>query len=213
VKLVVHTFTTLDGVMQAPGGVEEDASGAFAHGGWIVPFADADMGTVVEGWFAEADEILLGRRTYELMQGYWSEVTDPANGVARQLNGRPKHVVSTSLGTAAWSNSAIVSGDLGENVAALKAKPGGELQVHGSWQLVQSLNALRLVDEYRLITFPVVVGEGKRLFHDGTPPTGFEVLELRSLGSGAAHVRLRPLGAPRFGDVHVEDGAESTTLR
>jgi dihydrofolate reductase len=137
-ELILTAFVTMDGVMQGPGAADEDPSDGFAHGGWLVPFADPDMGTTVSAWIERADEILLGRRTYELMFPYWSRVTDPDDVVARQLNSLPKHVVSRSLGSADWEHSAVIGGDVVEAVRALKDKPGGELQVHGSAQLVQT---------------------------------------------------------------------------
>jgi dihydrofolate reductase len=211
-KLVVHTFTSIDGVMQAPGGTEEDRTGGFDRGGWIVPFADADMGTIVEQWFSDADEILLGRSTYEKMRDYWSQVTDPNNGVARQLNSLPKHVVSNSLAEADWQNASIVSGDLAESVTALKRIEGAELQVHGSWQLVQTLHALDLVDEYRLLVFPLVLGDGKKLFEAGARPTAFELLEIGRTTAGATHVRLKPTAPPAYGDVVVRSRGSADTL-
>jgi dihydrofolate reductase len=204
-KLTVTTFLTLDGVMQGPGGAEEDRSNGFDQGGWMVPFIDQDFGEIMEAWFARADEFLLGRTTYDMMYPYWSQVivTDPeeAGVTGQQLNNLPKHIVSRTLRSPEWANSSVVDGDVVEAVKALKDQPGGELQVHGSAQLVQTLNQHNLVDEYRLLMVPVVLGTGKRLFGDGTVPTAFEMVENRTTSTGAVALTLRPTGTPPKGEV------------
>jgi dihydrofolate reductase len=194
----------MDGVMQGPGGAEEDTSNGFDQGGWMVPFVDQDFGEIVDAWFARADEFLLGRTTYERMFPYWSQVTDPAEvGVTgQQLNTLPKHIVSRTLRSPQWANSSVLDGDVVEAVKALKDKPGGELQVHGSARLVQTLNRHNLVDEYRLLVFPVVLGTGKRLFGDGTVPTAFKTVENRTTSTGVVALTLRPTGTPPKGEVH-----------
>jgi len=206
-KLTVHTFLTLDGVMQGPGGPDEDTTGGFTRGGWVVPLVDEGFGRIVDGWFAQADEILLGRTTYDMMSEFWSQVTDPEDEVGRRLNALPKHIASTTLTDPTWNNSTVIEGDVVEAVRALKERPGRELQVHGSWELLQALQAAGLVDEYRLLVFPVVLGTGKRLFGEGTAPTGFTLVESEVTGTGAVYEVLRPapLGT---GDIVVEDGRE-----
>jgi len=206
-KLTVHTFLTLDGVMQGPGGPDEDTTGGFTHGGWVVPLVDEGFGRIVDGWFAQADEILLGRTTYDMMSEFWSQVTDPEDEVGRRLNALPKHIASTTLTDPTWNNSTVIEGDVVDAVRALKERPGRELQVHGSWELLQTLQAAGLVDEYRLLVFPVVLGTGKRLFGEGTAPTGFTLVESEVTGAGAVYEVLRPapLGT---GDIVVEDGRE-----
>ena len=191
--LSVNTFVSLDGVMQGPGAPEEDPSNGFDRGGWVVPFADQLGGVVDDDWFAHADAILLGRTTYQLMQPYWSSVTDPDNPVAVALNGLPKYVVSTTLTrrTAGWGNTEVIADHVVERVAELKETPGRELQVHGSWQLAQTLHQAGLVDIYRLLVFPIVVGAGKRLFDDGSNPVSFEVASQKPSGSLTA-LELRP---------------------
>jgi dihydrofolate reductase len=203
-ELTVTTFVTMDGVMQGPGGAEEDTSNGFDQGGWMVPFIDQDFGEIVDAWFARADEFLLGRTTYERMFPYWSQVTDPEElGVTgRQLNNLPKHIVSRTLRSPQWANSSVLDGDVVEAVKALKDKPGGELQVHGSAQLVQTVNQHNLVDEYRLLVFPVVLGTGKRLFGDDTVPTAFKTVENRTTSTGVVALTLRPTGTPPKGEVH-----------
>jgi dihydrofolate reductase len=207
-KLTVHTFLTLDGVMQGPGGADEDASNGFDRGGWLVPHADDDMGRIVDTWFSQADEILLGRSTYDMMQAYWSEVTDPENPVATALNGLPKHVVSTTLTDPTWQNTRVIASDVVDAVSALKEKPGRELQVHGSWQLARTLHDAGLVDEYRLLVFPVVVGSGKRLFADGATTSAYTLVDSEVTSAGAVHLVLRPT-AFRAGEFVVEDGQET----
>ena len=191
--LSVNTFVSLDGVMQGPGAPEEDTANGFERGGWVVPFADQLGGVVDDDWFAHADAILLGRTTYQLMQPYWSAITDPDNPVAAALNGLPKYVVSTTLTprTATWANTEVIADDVVERVAELKQAPGRELQVHGSWQLAQTLHQAGLVDVYRLLVFPIVVGDGKRLFDDGSNPVSFEVVSQKPSGSLTA-LELRP---------------------
>lgn len=208
-KLTVNTFLTLDGVMQGPGGRDEDTSGGFERGGWLVPHADEGFGRIVDGWFAQADAILLGRTTYQMMQPYWEQVTDPENPVATALNGLPKYVASTTLVDPTWNNSTVLSTDVVEAVSKLKAKPGRELQVHGSYKLARALHDAGLVDEYRLLYFPVVVGQGKRLFETGCVPSGFTLVDVDRTDAGAVGLALRPT-AFVTGDLEMpEDGAEA----
>jgi dihydrofolate reductase len=171
----------------------------------MVPFVDQDFGEIVDPWFARADEFLLGRTTYEMMFPYWSQVivTDPdeAGMTGQQLNNLPKHIVSRTLRSPEWAHSSVIDGNVVEAVTVLKDRPGGELQVHGSAQLVQTLNQHRLVDEYRLLVFPVVLGTGKRLFDDGTVPTAFKTVENRTTSTGAVALTLRPTGLPAKGEV------------
>ena len=209
-ELIVTTFVTVDGVMQGPGGAEEDTSNGFDQGGWMVPFIDQDFGEIVDPWFGRADEFLLGRTTYEMMFPYWSQVivTDPdeAGVTGQQLNNRPKHIVSQTLRSPEWANSSVIDGDVVAAVQALKNRSGGELQVHGSAKMVQTLNQHNLVDEYRLLVFPVVLGVGKRLFGDGTVPTAFKTVENRTTSTGAVALTLRPTGAPPKGEVPPTHG-------
>lgn len=180
-KLVVHTFLTLDGVMQGPGGADEDRSDGFSRGGWLIPFADADMGEIVASWFARTEAILPGRNTYQTMRAYWSQVTDPASTVAATLNHGRKYLASTTVTTADWGDTTVLTGDVIAAVTKLKDDgSAGELQVHGSAALAQSLHAAGLIDEYRLLTFPVTIGAGKRLFTPDAPPFGYTLLSSRS---------------------------------
>jgi len=209
-KLTLNTFLSLDGVMQGPGGPDEDRTGGFDLGGWVVPFVDEDFGAVVSGWFARTDEVLLGRTTYDMMQTFWSQVTDPDDVVATVLNTRPKHIVSTTLRDPSWHNSSVIAGDVVAAVEQLKARPGGELQVHGSCGLAHTLHDAGLIDEYRLIIFPVVVGGGKRLFHDGCVPGSLTLVDSTVTPKGAVALTLQPAGSLGVGDIDVIDGREVT---
>lgn len=206
-KLTVHTFVTLDGVMQGPGGADEDTSNGFDCGGWVVPHIDEDFGRIVDGWFAQVDEFLLGRTTYDMMQAFWSQVTDPEDRVAAALNMLPKHVVSTTLTDPTWQNTTVISTDVVGAVSALKDRPGRELQVHGSWQLVRTLHDAGLVDEYRLMVFPVVLGSGKRLFAEGAATSGFTLVDSDVTSAGVIYQVLRPAEF-RTGGITIEDGKE-----
>ena len=206
-QLTVHEFLTLDGVMQGPGGAEEDRSGGFARGGWLVPHVDQDFGEIVSSWFARAEAILLGRNTFMAMRGYWTQVTDPDNPAAVALNGLPKYLVSSTVTEPDWGDTTVLSGDPIEQVRRLTQRPGGELQVHGSWQLASALHAAGLVDEYRLLTFPVTVGAGKRLFADDAPASGFRLIESRTTSAGVTYACLAPSEFVT-GVVSVEEGKE-----
>ncbi len=183
-RLTVSTFLTLDGVMQAPGGRDEDRSDGFEFGGWSFPFADEDFGRLVSGWFAQADAFLLGRRTYEIFAAYWPLVTDETDPVASRLNRLPKYVASRTLESVSWRGTELLSGDVPEQITRLKDRPGGELQVHGSGDLLQTLIAHDLVDEYRLFVYPVVLGSGRRLFREGAVPRSLKLLDATTTSTG-----------------------------
>lgn len=206
-KLTVHMFQSADGVVQGPGGVDEDRSGGFTRGGWVPPYADEVFGEVVDAWFERAGALLWGRTTFEMMRTFWPEVTDPEDRVATAINTLPKYVASSTLGDPGWAGTTVLSGDVVAAVRELKARPGRELQVHGSAALVHTLHAAGLVDTYRILTFPVVVGEGKRLFPENSPATGLRLLTSRTTTTGAVYAEYVP--APFVvGDVAVEDGKE-----
>lgn len=197
-RLTITTFLTLDGVYQAPGGPDEDRTGGFEHGGWSFPYADEDFGRLVVGWFSKADAFLLGRRTYEIFAGFWPRVTDPADAVAAKLNALPKYVVSTTLENPAWAGSTVIRGDVANEIRRLKAQPGRELQVHGSGALAKTLMAEGLVDEYRLLFHPVMLGSGMRLFADGVA-AALRPVATSVTGSGIIAATYVPDGAPRHG--------------
>jgi dihydrofolate reductase len=205
VRLTMTMFMTLDGVVQAPGGPDEDPSGGFTYGGWLVPYADRDMGQAIDGWFREADSFLLGRRTYEIFAAYWPKVTDPDDPVASGLNSLPKYVPSRTLHEVSWEGSTLLKGDLAEEVAELKSQPGRELQVHGSGTLVQSLMEHDLIDEYRLLTYPVVLGAGRRLFADGANPAALSLADHRTTSAGVGIHVYTPAGEPTFGSFALEE--------
>ena len=176
-KLVVGTFLTVDGVMQAPGGPDEDRDGGFEHGGWSVKYWDEMMGKLIVEQTLKTDALLLGRKTYEIFAAHWPRVTDPNDPVATKLNSMRKYVASRTLRKAEWHNSTILPGDAASAVARLKEQAGGEIQVTGSSNLIQTLLKHDLVDEFNLWVFPVTIGSGKRLFGDGTMPGAFRLVD------------------------------------
>ena len=206
-RLIVMTFVSRDGVMQGPGGPDEDHSGGFDQGGWVVPYVDEEMMEVLIGWTGQADAYLLGRSTYDVFAGSWGTVTDPEDPVATSFNSHPRYVASRTLNELGWSGSTLLTGDTADAVAALKREPGRELQVHGSAGLVQTLLEHDLVDEFRILTFPVVLGQGKRLFGDGARPLALEAVEQRTTGNGVTIEILRNAGRPEFGRISVGDEA------
>ncbi len=203
--LVVTTFLTMDGVMQAPGGPEEDPSGGFRLGGWLVPHADEDMGAQMNAWFAGAQDFLLGRSTYEVFAAYWPKAPQEGDPVAQALNTKTKHVASRTLTSLDWDTARLIEGDVVPAVRELKAQDGGELQVHGSAGLVQTLLREDLVDELRLIVFPVVLGEGKRLFGEGTVPRTWRLTASSATSTGALIAAYQRAGDVETGTFALED--------
>jgi dihydrofolate reductase len=207
-KLTIAAFVSLDGVMQAPGGPEEDTSSGFAHGGWLVPHADEGMGAAIMDIFPRASAFLLGRGTYDIFAASWPKVTDPNDPVAAKLNGLPKHVASRSRTSFDWNNSTHIA-DVVRYVPVLKARYDGELQVHGSPGLLQTLIEHDLIDEYNLFIFPVVLGSGKRLFGSGAMPGTMKLVKSSVTESGniiATYERAGPLKTGEF-DVDEETGS------
>ncbi|MET9501932.1 dihydrofolate reductase family protein [Streptomyces sp. NPDC006622] len=207
-KLVLTSFVTLDGVHQAPGGPREDTRDGFEQGGWSVPYGDEDFGRFVTEVFDRAGAFLLGRRTYDIFASHWPKVTDPADPVAGRLNALPKYVATSApLADPVWPGATAVHGDLVKEVTALKERTEGELQVHGSAALAGSLLALDLVDTLHLLTFPVVLGAGRRLFTEGARPTAFRCTGGRITAAGVS-VRTYDLdGRPGYGTYELPDGA------
>ena len=174
-KLSVGAFMTLDGVVQAPGGPDEDDSGGFTLGGWSVNYWDDLMGQVMSGSMRTPFDLVLGRRTYDIFAAYWPNATEEAG--AKPLNDATKYVASRGTPELTWERSVRIEGDVAEGIAELKQGDGPELQVHGSGNLIQTLMANDLIDEYRLWVFPVVIGSGKRLFAEGTIPAALRLVD------------------------------------
>jgi dihydrofolate reductase len=191
-KLIVITFLTLDGVMQAPGGPGEDDEGGFAYGGWSVNYWDDQMGQVMEEATSKPFAMVLGRKTYDIMASYWPTAPEEAGG--KIFNEATKYVASRGRPTLEWSNSVLIEGDAAQGLAALKDENGPELQVHGSSNLIQSLLRHNLVDEYRLWVFPVVIGSGKRLFAEGAIPAGLRLVDSKVSSTGVLIGTYQPAG-------------------
>ena len=208
-RLVVTTFVSVDGVMQSPGAPDEDRSGGFELGGWLVPYADASTAAFAVEWIQQARGLLLGRKSYEILAAHWPNVTDPNDVLAVHLNTLPKYVVSTTLTEPTWGPATVISGDLGTAIARLKADGEGELQVHGSRSLARSLIDLDLVDEYRLWVFPVLLGSGERLFGDGLAPVGLRLVSSRTSESGVVVHTYQPAGPLTFGSFELDADARA----
>jgi dihydrofolate reductase len=209
-KLVVQSFVTLDGVMQAPGGAGEDPSGGFAYEGWLVPFFDDAMGAQITEWFSGVEDFLLGRTTYEIFYASWPKMLsdDP---VSQAINFKPKYVASRTLTSVDWETAELLGDDVPGAIRALKDREGGELQVHGSAGLIQTLLAEDLIDELRLIVFPVVLGQGKRLFADGTIPRSWRLVTSTTTPSGAFMGSYERAGEVETGYVGPELDTRLTT--
>jgi dihydrofolate reductase len=195
-KLVVQAFLTLDGVMQAPGGPDEDNDGGFRHGGWSFGYWDESMQQVMGEAVSQPFELVLGRRTYEIFAAHWPHTDDPG---AELFNGVTKHVASTTLTEVEWQNSRLIDGGVPDGLRALKDEDGPELQVHGSATLIQSLLEHGLVDELRVWIFPVVLGTGKRLFDDGTVPGGVELVSSKVSSTGVIMATYRTGAEIKYG--------------
>jgi dihydrofolate reductase len=194
-ELVVLSFVTLDGVMQAPGGPEEDPSG-FEHGGWSVGYWDEGMQKAMAESMAPPFDLVLGRRTYEIFAAHWPDADDPG---AEVINSATKYVASTTLSELDWENSKLIEGDLPDGIRALKEEDGPELQVHGSANLIQTLLEHSLVDEFRLKIFPLVLGSGKRLFDGGTVPEGLELTSSVTTDGGVIAATYRTGAEIKYG--------------
>jgi dihydrofolate reductase len=210
-KLVVNTFATLDGVMQAPGGPEEDPTGGFEHGGWSVGYWDDAMGQWMAEFMGKPFDLLLGRKTYEIFAAYWPHARDQPG--AEQLNAARKYVASQTLESLEWENSQLLEGEVADAVARLKEQDGPEVQVHGSSDLIQTLLGHELVDEFRVWIFPVLLGTGKRLFGVGTVPAGLELVDSKTSTTGVAFLTYTPAGEPRYGTFALEEPTEAELER
>src|ERR671915_2083733 len=197
-KLTTTTHVSLDGVMQGLGGADEDRSGGFERGGWAIPLFDNEAEAFLLEVFGRADAFLFGRRTYEIFAGYWGVMDPSENAIAEALNTKPKYVASSTLTEPEWDDTTVLSDDVAAAVGELKAKPGGELQVHGSGALIRWLMDHDLVDEMILLICPVVVGQGTRLFPDNGPDAALELVESRATLSGVTIQVYRPTGRPQY---------------
>ena len=204
--LIVSTFLTLDGVMQAPGGPEEDPSGDFEHGGWMAGYWDEQIESVMGESMSGPFDLVLGRRTYEIFAAHWPHTDDPG---AELLNAATKHVASTTRKELEWENSKLIEGEVPEGVRALKEEDGPELQVHGSANLIQTLLKHGLIDEFRLLIFPLVLGKGKRLFEGGTVPAGLELASSQILSGGVIVATYRSGAEIEYGSFAAETPGES----
>jgi dihydrofolate reductase len=205
-KLTVNTFISLDGVMQAPGGPEEDPTGGFEHGGWSVSYWDDLMGEVMDA-AALPSELLLGRGTYEIFAAHWPHVSgDP---MADALNSARKHVASTTLDEVTWNNSTLIDGDVAEYVRKLKEEDGPEIQVHGSAGLLQTLLEHDLVDRFQLMIFPLVIGTGKPLFGDGAIPAGLKLVDSKVSTTGVLIATYERAGDIETGSFALDEPTEA----
>ena len=198
-KLTTTTNVSVDGVMQGLGGPDEDRRGGFERGGWALPLFDDEVATFVNQIYQRAEAFLFGRRTYEIFAGSWGTWDDPGDSpIWTALNTRPKYVASTTLTEPQWADTTVLSGDVAAAIGELKAKPAGELQVHGSGALVRWLFDNDLVDEITLLTYPVVIGQGTRLFPDTGPDRALDLVDSRATTNGVTINVYRPTGRPQY---------------
>src|SRR6266568_190819 len=197
-KLIASTFTSLDGVMQAPGGPTEDPTGNFTLGGWLFAFGDAGMDLSASGFDGKDRELVLGRKTYEIFEAYWPYQSED-DPIARTLNAAKKHVTSRTLKSLQWNNSSVLGGDIVSAITALKVQPGHDLQIIGSGNLIQTLHAASLIDEYNVWTFPVLLGRGKRLFGESVKPSALRLVRSRVSSTGVVMSTYVPDGDIRPG--------------
>ena len=198
-KLTTVTHVSVDGVMQGLGGAQEDRRGGFERGGWAPPLFVDEASTYLNGVFQRADAFLFGRRTYEIFAGSWGVWPDPGDSpIWTALNTKPKYVASTTLTKPRWANTTVLSGTTAAAVGGLKAKPAGELQVHGSGNLIRWLIDNQLVDEITLLTYPVIIGQGTRLFPDAGRDRALELVESRATSSGVTIQVYLPAGRPQY---------------
>jgi dihydrofolate reductase len=210
-KIIASTFLTLDGVMQAPGGPEEDPTGGFTEGGWSAPYWDETMNKAMGETMSVPFDLLLGRKTYEIFAAHWPYAGD--NPITALFNKATKHVASRTQGKLDWVNSKRIQGDVATEVARLKQGDGPELQVHGSAGLLQTLTGANLIDEYRIWIFPLVLGHGKRLFEKGTPPQGLVLADSKLSSTGVLLNTYRPAGAVKPGSFALETTSDAELAR
>jgi len=198
-RITVSTFISLDGIMQAPGGPEEDPAGGFAFGGWTFPHFDAESGAAMGEIFGPPFDLLLGRKTYDIFAGYWPQVTDASHPIAGPFNRATKYVATRTNPTLTWQNSRSLGADVVASLRRLKTENGPDLLVQGSGDFMQTLWRHGLVDQFTVLTFPVILGKGKRLFGDGASPGGLKLVKSRSFATGVIVATYRPDGAVKTG--------------
>jgi dihydrofolate reductase len=197
-KLVASTFVTLDGVMQAPGGPEEDPTGGFAFGGWMFNYADEGMDISTAGFDGKDRDLVLGRKTYQIFEAYWPRQPNE-NPIAQTFNAARKYVASRTLRSLQWHNSVLLGEDVAQSIAALKKQPGRDLQIIGSGNLIQTLQAASLIDEYNVWTYPVILGRGKRLFEATVKPGSLRLVATQTSSTGVVMSRYVPAGDVQLG--------------
>jgi Dihydrofolate reductase len=210
-NIIAITQVTLDGVMQSPGGPEEDPGNGFTHGGWAMPLVDDALMQAIGKTIAGEFDLLLGRRTYEIFAAYWPNQGD--HPIAKAFNKATKYVVTRSLDHLDWKTSLRIGGDVVDEVRRLKASGGSALHIWGSSELLQTLIAAELVDEYRMLVFPLVLGKGKRLFESSVPPGGLALVETRSTPKGVLVNTYRPVGPLPQRSFHPESPSDAELAR
>jgi dihydrofolate reductase len=212
-RIIVATFTSLDGVMQAPGGPQEDPTGGFPFGGWTAPHFDAALGASMGEIFGRPFDLLLGRKTYEIFAAHWPHVSDPNDPIAGLFNRVTKYVASRSSPTLSWQNSRWLGQDIVASLQTLKGEDGADLLVQGSSELLQTLWKHGLVDEFSVLIFPVVLGQGKRLFGDGAVPVGLKLVKWQAYPTGVIVANYEPAGDVRTGDFQLAEPSEAELER
>jgi dihydrofolate reductase len=211
-RLIASTFASLDGIMQAPGGPEEDTTGGFALGGWLFAYGDESMDLAASGFDGKDRELVIGRRTYEIFEAYWPYQPDD-HPIARTFNAAKKHVASRTLTMLHWNNSTLLQGDVVMALLALKAQPGPDLQIIGSGTLIQTLQAASLIDEYNVWTFPVVLGRGKRLFGEAAKPLALRLARSLVSATGVVMSTYVPAGDVQTGLFASAEPSEKELVR
>ncbi len=212
-KIIVASFISLDGVMQAPGGPQEDPTSGFALGGWTAPHFDATLGAAMGEIFGRPFDLLLGRKTYDIFAAHWPYVTDPNDPIAGMFNRITKYVASRSGRKLAWQNSQLLGKDIVAALRTLKRGDGPDLLVQGSSDLLQTLWQNRLVDEFSVLIFPLVLGTGKRLFGSGAVPSGLKLVKSQSFPTGVIVTKYEPDGAVKTGDFQLAEPSEAELER
>ncbi len=212
-KIIVATFTSLDGIMQAPGGPQEDPSGGFTLGGWTARYFDEALGASLGEIFGRPFDLLLGRKTYDIFAAHWPYVTDPNDPIAGVFNQATKYVASRSDPKLSWQNSRLLGKDIIASLKKLKGEDGPDLLVQGSSDLLQTLWKNSLVDEFSVLIFPMVLGKGKRLFGDGAIPAGLKLVKSQSYPTGVVVTKYEPAGEVKTGDFQLAEPSEAELER